>query len=173
MRYFLLGMLLFFPSLQGICQKKTSFFPRNSIIMPDSLYSCQLLDTISNIPFKAYNRHGKIPKFIKRTLNRWAGRVNIANPGWPVNIGCSRGPLSFMRPNNQLLYMGLHKNYMLIVYKGGTIGTSSPTMLFKFDKKKITNVWYWLGFMNQVRSKEDIINHLGYYSGPFYKTPRF
>jgi hypothetical protein len=173
MRYFLLCMLLFFVLLQGFCQKRAGIFPRGSIIMPDSLYSCRLLDTINNIPFKAYNRHGKIPKFIKRTFNNWAGRVNIANPGWPVNIGCSRGLLSFMWPNNQLLYMGLHKNYMLIVYKGGTIGTSSPIILFKFDKNKITNVWYWLGFMYEVRSKEAVIEHLGYYNGRFLDTPRF
>ena len=64
MRYFLLVVFIFFALLQGIGQKRARFFPRESIIMPDSLYSCQLLDTINNIPFKAYNRHGKIPKFI-------------------------------------------------------------------------------------------------------------
>jgi hypothetical protein len=135
--------------------------------------SCQLLDTIHNIPFKAYNRHGKIPRFIKRTLNSWTGRFNIANPGWPVNIGCSRGLFSFITPNNELLYMGLHRKYMLLVYKGGTIGVSSPIILFKYDKKKIISVWYWLGFMYEVKSKEELIEHLGFYNGPFLDTPRF
>jgi hypothetical protein len=69
--------------------------------------------------------------------------------------------------------MELHKKYMLPVYKGGTIGVSSPIILFKFDKKKITSVWYWLGFLYEVKSKEELIDYLGYYRGPFLDTPRF
>ena len=157
----------------GYCQKMQCSFSINSINMPDSLNSCQLLDSITNIPFKQYNRKGKIPRFIKRTLNCWADGFNIANPGRRADIGCSRDLWIFLRPDRALLYLGLHKNYMLIVYKSGTIAVNSPVILFKFDKKKIISVWYWLGFMVEVRSTRDLIEHLGFYSGPLIKRPHF
>lgn len=171
MRYILLVLLLFFAFFQGICQKRTNTFSYDSIIMPDRLLSCQLRDTIIAIPFKAYNRHGKIPGFIKRTFKQWTGRFPLANPGWPANIGCSRGLFSFMWADRSLLYMGLHKNYMLLVYRVGTWGVSSHIILFKYDNRKITNVWHWDGCMHEVGPKENITFCLDYLNDPFPGKP--
>ena len=160
MRYFLM-MLLFLTSCGGLySQGKPCAYPFGSIIMVDSLTSLQQLDTIKSIPLKTYNRKGKIPRFIKKSLNCWEeGKFRIANPGHAFYISDAVGwwPL----PHRQLMYLGLSDHYLLISYIHGGWGVNCPTILFKFDNKHILAVWYWVGFNEEIKTKEDILQYYG------------
>jgi len=158
MRYFLM-LLLFVTSFRGLYSKeKPCAFSFESLILPDSITSLRLLDTIKNIPLRAYNRKGKIPGFIKEALNCWTGKFDIANPGHAFYATDAVGwwPL----PHRQLMYLGLSDHYMLIAYKHGGIGFNCPVIFFKFDNKKILSVWYWMWFDVEMNSKENILRSL-------------
>ncbi|WP_143774059.1 hypothetical protein [Niastella vici] len=158
MRYFLMMVLLLASSCGLYSQGKRCTFAFESLILPDSITSLQLLDTIKNIPLKAYNRKGRIPRFIKEALNCWTGGFDIANPGHAFYISDAVGwwPL----PHRQLMYLGLSDHYMLMAYKHGGIGFNCPVIFIKFDNKKIVSVWYWMWFDKEMNTKENILQSL-------------
>ncbi|AEW01387.1 hypothetical protein Niako_5148 [Niastella koreensis GR20-10] len=165
MRYIYLILSLIFISSWSYSQRTRCTFPYTSIIIPDSIYSCQLLDTMRSIPFKDYNRRGKIPRFIKRALNCWTDcRFSIANRGRPANIGCSVSLFSFLIPDRELLYLGLSKNYLLLSYERGNYAVNSPVVLIRFEKRKIISVWFWQWFATNIKTREDLFQYLEFYT---------
>ncbi|MBO9198634.1 MULTISPECIES: hypothetical protein [Niastella] len=162
-KYFFMLPLLFWAA-GGYGQEKSCPFVITADIFIDSITSCQLLDTIKALPFKTYNRKGKMPRFIKKSLKCTEGDFRIANPGHPYNVSDAIGPFGFLLPFRQLMYLGLTKQYLLMAYKKGGIGTSTSTLLVKFEHKKILNMWCWLGISEEVKTAEEIILCLEWYN---------
>jgi hypothetical protein len=145
----------------GYGQDKGCSFSFESLILPDSITSLQLLDTIKTIQLKTYNRKGKIPRFIKKALNCWTDGFDIANPGRAFYATDAIGlwPL----PSRQLMYLGLNDHFMLIAYKHGGRGFNCPVIFIKFDNEKIVSVWYWMWFDEEIKTKENILQSLQRY----------
>jgi hypothetical protein len=160
MRYFLFVLFM----LASGClysQKKPCSFAFESLILPDSITTQQLLDTIRNIELTSYNRKSDIPAFINEALNCWTGKFDIANPGHAFQAGCSVGWRRL--PPRQLMYLGLSDHYMLIAYKHGGRGFNTPVIFFKFDNEKIVSVWYWMLSDKGMTTKEHILRSLERY----------
>lgn len=156
MKYFLL-ILILFVAICGYGQEKPCGFDRNSIVMVDSLTSIRLLDTIRNSSLNAYNRKEKMPLFIQEAFDCWVKEWGIANPGRPYYATDAIGWRSL--PRRQLMYLGLTDHYMLISYKHGGLAFNCPMLLFKFENEKILSVWYWVGFNEEIKTKEDILKY--------------
>jgi hypothetical protein len=163
MRYYLLILPLFFVSIGSYSQEKACPFEINSSVFVDSVTSLRLLDTLKALPFKTYNRKGKMPRFIKRALQCTEGEFRIANPGHPYNVSDAIGPFGWLFPFRQLMYLGRADHYLLMAYKMGGRGTGTIAMLIKFDHQQILNMWCWLGVSEDTKSKEHILLSLQYY----------
>jgi hypothetical protein len=158
MRRIFLFILFLFVMISGYSQKKECPFAFESLILPDSIYSLQLLDTIKSIPLKTCNRKDQIPPFIQEALDCWTGKFDIANPGRAFHSTDVVGWRSL--PHRQLMYLGLSDHYLLIAYKHGGRGFNTPVIFFKFDNEKIVSVWYWMLFDKGMTTKENILQSL-------------
>jgi hypothetical protein len=163
MRYFFLIKLLFFVPSWGHSQEKTCPFIIDENVFVDSVTSQRLIDTIKALPFKSYRRKGKIPRFIKKALACSEGDFRIASRGHAFNATDAPGLFGGLLPFRQLMYLGLTDDYMLLSYKHGGRGFNCPTILCKFNNKKIISIWCWLGFSKETKTKEDILQSLQYY----------
>jgi hypothetical protein len=147
----------------GYGQKRACPFVIDKAIFVDSVTSLRLLDTIRTLPFRTYHRKGKIPRFIIKALVCSEGSFRIASRGHAFNATDVMGPLGTLLPSRQLMYLGLTEHYMLLSYKHGGMGLNCPILLVKFSNKKITSLWSWLGFSEELKTKENILNYLTCY----------
>lgn len=158
MRTFSLILFLFFSSTVLFGQKKKCSFAYKSITRPNSKNTQKLIETIDTLQLKTCYQAEEIPEFIINTLECWTGYDwSIANAGSPYYETNVAGPEPL--PTRQLMYMGLNDQYMLIAYKRGGLPLNYSTLLFRFEDKKILDVWYWTGPDEKIKSKEDILQY--------------
>jgi len=99
----------------------------------------------------------EIPRFIKSFLVELTDEnFSIANRGeeWQVNDVADEE-----LPFRQLIYFGLGKDLVLMVYYTGGIAKSEHILIFKYQKKNITD--FWCGnIIKEITSKDEILKYL-------------
>lgn len=151
-------ILLLFSASFVFGQKKNCSFSYRSINRPNSKSTQKLIKTIDTLNLKTCQQVEDIPDFIVKALECWAGYDwSIANAGCAFYESDVKGPEPL--PTRQLMYMGLNDQYLLIAYKRGGQPLNCSTLLFKFEDRKILDVWYWMGFNEALKSKADILQY--------------
>jgi hypothetical protein len=157
--------IFFIDAVVGFCvgwgygQAKECPFSFKSIARPDNMLTKQLVKTIDSLPLQTSDQATKIPGFIKEVLNCWSWKNNwsIADRGQAFN---ATDMVDLSLPMQQLLYLGLNKNYMLIAYKHGGLASNCPVLLFRFENEQIISIMYWSTFNEKMKGKRDVIKTL-------------
>ena len=153
MRPFLI-VLFFLIFNSSFAQKKQCDFSMDS--RTENL--SQLIDSLQGTYLKTLNKKRFIPKFIKRTLNCWTQKFDIANPGKRYQSG---DVYMWHAPIRQLTYLGLSDKYVIISYRKGGKGSIDHILIFRFDNKKIKD--FWAGCCARIRSQEELLYFLKNY----------
>jgi hypothetical protein len=160
-------LIILFSLIDVACfaQSKQCDFPLDSAKNFTDQNVPLLIDSLQAAHLETRNKKSYIPKFIKRNLNCWTKKFDIANPNKSYQsadvVSWRLKPL----PLRQLTYLGLSDHYLILTYKKGGYVSSDYILIFKFYNKKVIDVW--AGGNIRLTSKDEVVYFLRNYQNYF------
>jgi len=128
----------------------------------------QIVDLLDSTQLKTINKKSSIPKFIKKILNCWTDKFDIANPNKPYQssdvVVARLKPL----PSRQLTHLGISDHLLLITYRRGGRGASDYIVIFRFESNQILD--FWIGSGASLASQEEVVYFLKNHKDLFLST---
>ena len=102
----------------------------------------EIIRVIDNEKLAVFKKESDIPEYIRKTLDSWGDKFDIADSGSKYQSTDVFNGL----PSRQIIAIFKNENYFIMTYSHGGRGRHTHIMYFKMADEKVLD--FWVGFGN-------------------------